>query len=414
MEINPSIFRAYDIRGRYGEEFDNEFARKLGMVLVKYLGAKKIVISRDARASSGELAEHVAEGITSAGCDVIDIGPTSTPLFYFGVISDKADGGIMITASHLGDEFNGFKITREKAVAIGGEELFRDTAESFTSDVGPANAPGGVSKKDLLAVYTNATIEHSGLKAGDIKTRVKFVGNEMVVSEARAVTDNLSILTVEENQDISFEFDADGDRLYVINARGEKIRGDLIGGLLAGYYFQGKKIVYDLRYSQGVLEYLRSKGIKLIPSSIGHTLIKARMREHEAEFCGEQSGHMFFKETGYVEAPTLAMLKILNILRETGKNIDELMAEVSKWHTSEEINFSFDSRQKIMEIIAEVKEKHGDGKINEMDGLRVEYSDWSFLLRPSNTEAKLRLIVDAKTDKLLKTKIPELKKEIGY
>ncbi|MEX0870026.1 MAG: hypothetical protein WDZ39_01185 [Candidatus Spechtbacterales bacterium] len=406
--MNESIFKAYDIRGKYGEEFDNDFAYKLGSVLAIYLGAKNIVISRDMRPSSAELAKHVVAGVISTGCNVIDIGPSSTPLFYFGVINEKADGGVMITASHLGDEFNGFKVTREKAITIGGDELLEKTRELFNSELQIADAPGKTVKKDLIVEYTETAIGHSGLRAGDIESSIKLIGNEMVVKEARAVADKLSISVVEEGENIGFEFDADGDRLVLVSANGESIRGDLVGGLLAGYYYPNSKIAYDLRYSRGVLEYLESKGIELIPSRIGHTLIKAIMREHELDFCGEHSGHMFFKEMGYAEAPTLAMLKVLNILEETGKNIDNLVSEVSKWYTTDEINFTFESREKITEIIGAVKEKYSDGEINEMDGLRVEYSDWSFLLRASNTEAKLRLIVDARTEELLESEKSEL------
>lgn len=408
MEINESIFKAYDIRGKYGEEFDNSFAFKLGAVLASYLEAKTIVVSRDMRPSSAELAKHVVDGIISAGCNVLDMGVASTPLFYFGVINSKADGGIMITASHLGDEFNGFKVTRENAIAIGGDDLLESTREMFNSELGSAEIQGNIEKKDFLPEYTSSVIEHSGLKAGSIKSRIKFIGNEMVVKEARAVADKMEISEVTEGEDIGFEFDADGDRLVVVDSKGNKIRGDLTGGLLAGYYYPNSKIAYDLRYSRGVLEYMVSKGIELIQSRAGHTLIKTVMRENEIPFCGEHSGHMFFKEMGYAEAPTLAMLKILNILEETGKNIGELVQEVSNWHTSDEINFTFENRGDALKVIESVKEKYRDGKINEMDGLRVDYPDWSFLLRPSNTEAKLRLIVDAKTGELLEAEKQKL------
>jgi len=406
--FKEDIFKAYDIRGEYGKDFDNEFAKKLGSVLVKYLGAKKIVIARDMRESSGELAKEVIEGITSMGCDVVDIGSTSTPLYYFGVISESADGGIMITASHLGEEFNGFKVTKRRAISIGGHELLEKARELFENPNSPSKKKGEIINKNLLEEYANASIEHSGVKEGEIKTPIKLIGNEMVLKEIRAVANKLSINVVDEKEEIGFEFDPDGDRISVLNASGEKIRGDLVGGLLAGYYLEGKRVAYDLRYSRGVLEYLESKKIEAIPSRIGHTLIKKVMRENELEFCGEQSGHMFFKEMGYVEASALAMLKILNVLKETGRDIDELAGGVSNWSTTDEINFNLDSRDKISELLKKAKGKYSDGNINETDGVRIEYSDWGFLLRASNTEAKLRLIVDAKTESLMNKKKEEL------
>jgi len=400
-KINKSIFKAYDIRGIYGEEFDNDFAHKLGMVIATYLKAKKLIVSRDMRPSSDELSKHLIDGIISTGCDVIDMGSTSTPLFYFGVISENTDGGIMITASHLGDEFNGFKITSKGAESIGGEKLLENTTELFDTKIEDGNEPGKIFKKDFLKIYTEEILKHSKMEPGSIKIPIKFIGNEMILKEARAVANKMNISVVEKGERLSFEFDADGDRLTVISSNGEKIRGDLIGGLLAGYYFPNNKIAYDLRYSRGVLEYMRSLGIELIPSRIGHTLIKAVMRKHKIEFCGEHSGHMFFKEMGYVEVPMLAALKILNILVQTGKSIEDIISKISNWSTSEEINFTVSDRKKIAKIITGIKNKYNDADINEIDGVLVQYSDWGFLLRASNTEAKLRLIVDAKTEDIL-------------
>lgn len=406
--FDESIFRAYDIRGEYEKDFDDDFAKKLGAVVTKHLDAKKLVVARDMRPSSDNLRKQIVEGIISTGCDVIDIGQTSTPLFYYGVISEEADGGIMVTASHLGDEFGGFKIAKRGAVTIGGDKLHEEAKVLFDGDIEEVEIKGRVSEKNLLEIYKDTIIEHSGLNKGDIETSIKLIANEMVVNEARAVTDKLSITVVENGEDIAFEFDPDGDRLAVYNSNGEKIRGDLIGGMLAGYYYPNQKIAYDLRYSRGVIEYMESKGIEPIPSRIGHTLIKAVMRENEIEFCGEQSGHMFFKEMGYVEVSILAMLKILNVIKKMGKSIDELSQSISTWHTTEEINFSLETRDEALEKIEKAKSQYYDAEINDTDGVRVEYSDWGFLLRASNTEAKLRLIIDAKTGELVEEKKAEL------
>jgi len=406
--FSEKIFKAYDIRGEYGRDFDTHFAKKLGGVLVKHLNAKKLVVSRDMRPTSEALVQEVTAGAVSAGCDVIDLGTTSTPLFYFGVINENADGGIMVTASHLGDEFNGFKITKKNAVGIGGEELLKDTKNLLEKDIKEASNKGKISSKNILEAYVELSIKLSEFKPGEISTAIKLTGDEMVLAEFRAVAKALKINVVESGEEIGFEFDTDGDRLMVFDSSGKKIRGDLIGGLLAGYYFEGKKVVYDLRYSRGVIEFMKSKNIEAIPSRIGHKLIKDLMRERNAEFCGEQSGHIFFKEAGSVEAPALAVLKILRILKETGKGIDELADSVSTWSTIEEINFDFESREEIAKLLEKAKERYSDGSINEADGVRIEYPNWGFLLRPSNTEAKLRLIVDAREPGLLDEKKEEL------
>jgi len=406
--FNESIFKAYDIRGEYRKDFDDDFAKKLGAVVAKHLDAKKLVVARDMRPSSKNLRKQIVEGIISTGCDVIDIGEASTPLFYHGVISEEVDGGIMVTASHLGDEFGGFKVSKKGAITIGGDKLYKEAKSLFETDPKEAEVKGKVSEKDILEDYRDVVIKHSGVSSGDIDIPIKLTANKMVEREVFAVTGELGIPTVEERENIGFEFDADADRLIVKNSTGEKIRGDLIGGLLAGYYYPNQKIAYDLRYSRGVLEYMESKGIDPVPSRIGHTLIKAVMRENKIEFCGEQSGHIFFKEMGYVEVSILAMLKILNIMKETGKSIDELAEATSTWSTTEEINLHLDTRNKALAQIEKIKSKYNDGDLNDIDGIRVEYREWGFLLRVSNTEAKLRLIVDAKTKNLMEEKKSEL------
>jgi len=406
--FNEKIFKAYDIRGEYGKDFDDDFAKKLGGALSSHVNAKKMVVARDSRPSSEKLSREVMEGIVSAGASVINIGMASTPLFYFGVISKGADGGIMVTASHLGDEFNGFKITKEEAMVIGGDELFESTKDLLREGAPASKKKGKISQKDIVGEYVEASIKHSGLKPGEINVPIKFVGNEMVLREINSVTDALNINVVDSDWEIGFEFDADGDRLIILNSSGRKIRGDLIGGLLAGHYMHGKKVVYDLRYSRGVLEYMASKGVETIPSKIGHKFIKEVMRERDAELCIEQSGHMYFKETGYAESSALGMLRILNTIKETGKDIDELARSVSSWSTTDEINFNLESRDKIQEILERIKKKYSDSNINEMDGIRVEYPNWGFLLRPSNTEQKLRLIIDAREADLMDEKREEL------
>lgn len=400
------IFKAYDIRGEYGKDFDSEFAKDLGRVCVEYFKAKKVVIARDARETSTGIAKETISGAVSAGAEVVDIGVCSTPLFYFSVIKEKANCGIMITASHLGEEFNGFKITGEKAVAIGGEE-FLQKAESLFG-VKREEKKGEAESKSFLNEYIEESIKLAQIKTGDIKIPMKISGNEIIINEIGAIVEKLNLNLVKSGEEVLFEFDPDGDRIMVINKNGRKVRGDLIGGLLAGEYFEGKKVVYDLRYSRGVLEYLSRKKITALPSRVGHALIKAVMRKENADFCGEQSGHMYFKEAGSVESSMLAMLLVLKTLQGSGKSVDELVKEVSSWHTTEEINFELDSREKIKEILENIKNKFKDGKIDETDGVKIEYPNWGFLLRASNTEPKLRLIVDAREEGLMREKEEEI------
>lgn len=410
MKFNPEIFKAYDIRGKYGIEFDDDFAEALGAALVGELGAKKILVARDTRPSSELLAQRVLRGITTAGADAIDIGTASTPLFYFGVIHEKTEAGIMISASHLGPEFNGFKIAREGAITMGNTTGLEPimTALHHETEIQPAGKAGNIISKNLLEQYAEFIIDHSKLHPGDIKLKVGLMGEQLPLSEIRYIFHKLGITETKDTPDVIFELDPDGDRLMVHDGQGKLIRGDLFGGAFVMHFFQGKKIVYDIRYCRDVLQYLLSHGVSLTPSKIGHTLIKKVMRENNLDFGAEGSGHMFFKEAGYVEATALMMLKTLIMLSETGKTINELVAPLDTWAYSGEINTPLVSRSDIDPILASLRRCYADGNASTLDGLKIEYPDWGFFVRPSNTEALIRLILEAKTKELMDEKVKEV------
>ncbi len=409
MKYNPDIIKAYDIRGKYGHDFDDEFAYMLGRALVNYLDARELVISRDERETSDVLSQKLIQGIISTGCHVIDIGKTSTPLFYYGVIDMKSIGGVMVTASHLGPEYSGFKITGNNAVIIGKNSGLDEVLEYMAQDGNQVSKEkGDIIQKSILNKHIQWVTNLCGLSKGAVKQKVKLIGNNMALGELMPVLDTLGIEHVDDGYDIAFEFDPDVDRIIVLNYKGEYIRGDLIGGMIANYYYKGKKIAYDVRYSKGVIEYLESHGLDLVPTRVGHTLIKEVLLEHDLEYGGEGSGHMFFKETGHVESTVLAMLRILRILHETGQTVDELIKPLDTWFNTWEINTRLESRQRANEIIEQAKVKYSDGKLNHMDGIIIDYPDWRFLLRISNTEPMIRLIVDAKTKELMEQKRDEL------
>ena len=421
MLFNPGILRNYDIRGAYGKDFDDEFAFRLGAALVYYFKANELVVARDMRESSAGLTQAVIRGITSTGCNVVDIWTASSPFFYYAVIHGSGSAGVMITASHMGPEFNGFKICRKDAMTIGKESGLLDIMKIIQAPDAPTPAPklGIVAVRNLLNEHADFLVLHSQLKPGEVQVKVAIEAEPMIRRELDVIFQKLGIAAVQENYDIKFGFDADGDRLLVYNAHGLQIRGDLVTGVLAADLAQhkhfllhlggGPKVVSDLRGSRGTHDYLVAQKIDLLPSRIGHTYIKQVMKEHQADFSGEASGHMMFKVMNFSESTQLALLKLLKIMETEKKTIDELVQPMVTWAYSGEINTPIEGwPDSVPAILLKVKDRYRDAEISELDGLKVDYRDWWFLLRASGTEPLIRLIVEAKTKSLMDEKIKEV------
>ncbi|MFH1769476.1 MAG: hypothetical protein ABH833_02300 [Parcubacteria group bacterium] len=411
MIFNPDIFRAYDIRGLYGQEFDDEFAYQFGIVLVEFLQARKIVIAHDMRDTSATLAGKMIEGITHAGCDVVNIGVTSTPLCYFGVINEGADGGVMITASHLGDEYNGFKPVGKDAVVIGGDNDNFDILKQMlrTRRVEPLMPKGKVISKDIKADHTEAVIKASGIKPMQFKRRVKLEANSMIVDELGAILLELGVTMDYNNPDIIFTCDPDGDRIQVGDKDNIKVRGDILGAIIARSYFKGQAMVHDVKFSHSVLDYVKHHNITPILSKTGHAFIKQTMRDNDAEFGAEFSGHYMFKAMGFVESVALTMVLILYLLEITDTDAKTLTSSIDSWFNSGEIEYGLSELPRSMdEILAEFKEKYPEGGINELDGVDITYPDWRMLIRPSSTHPAVICIVEAKTKELFEQKKQEL------
>lgn len=414
MKVNPDIFKSYDIRGIYGLDFNEEFAFGLGQALVKFLNGGKIAISRDLRASSVVLKEQFIEGVRSSGTDILDLGVTSTPLFYWAAQKVGAQGGVMVTASHLPESFNGFKIVGERGVNIGLSNGLQEIKQFIDQgqNTSPVNSGGQIEAvADLAEQYAEEVIGLSKVKPGVIKIKFGVEANELISRELAIVLAKLGLEPVSSGHDLLFTFDPDGDRLIVYDTKHQKIRGDLIMGLLAkekiGFFYK-PTVVYDFRSSRGVADDLRRSGLKLFRAPVGHTLIKKIMREQRADFAGELSGHLFFKEMGYAESSYLAMLKILRLLQKFNTDINALVKPFETWAHSDEINIETRDKKQVTSILQKLKEKYKDGKIEEFDGVTVEYSDWWFNIRPSNTEAVLRLVVEAKTKEQMEQKVTEI------
>ncbi|MEK7659044.1 MAG: hypothetical protein AAB338_00065 [Patescibacteria group bacterium] len=391
--VNESIFRVYDIRGKYPDEINEEAVFKISAALVEFLNPDKLIVAHDGRKSSELLKESVMTAIMASGADVIDIGLASSPLFYFTVNRLAAGGGVMITASHNPPDYNGLKLVREKAILIGqsnGLSEIKKTAENIVIN---KIRKGEVIKKDLSKEYENYLFKKAGI---DKEPEIK---------------------------DIRFEFDSDSDRLLVYE-KGKQIRADLLSGVIIKDFLDKKSFlsgifrkpifIYDFRFSKAIPEYILQSGGEAICSRVGHFFIKEAMRRNRAFFGAELSGHFYFKDVFYVEVPILMKLKLLKIMNETGESLAELIKPFEKYFHSGEINIEASDQKQAASLIQRLKENYKDGKIDELDGITIGYpttsfgTSWWFNLRPSNTEPVLRLVVEAETQYVLDQKIKEI------
>lgn len=430
------IFRAYDIRGKYPSELDEELAYKVGKAYVKLLKCKKVVIGRDMRLSSNSIFDALAKGITDSGCDVVDIGMSTTPMLYHA--SRIYEGGIMITASHNPGKYNGIKLCREKSIPIGkdnGLEKIRKYVEKGKfKDI---NKKGKITKKDFFKTYVSSLRRFSkGIK--DIRVVVD-TGNGMaglVVPDLFKEIDvklfplffkidgsfpnhqpnpllskNLRSLkkkVKEKKADIGIAFDGDADRVIFVDEKAREVPADLITGLIAREILKKKKgtILYDLRSTNAVREIIEENNGKAKMCRVGHAFIKRQMRKQNALFAGELSGHYYFKEANFTDNAVIAMFYVLKLMSSSKSRLSELVDSLRRYHDSGEINFKVDDKDK---IIAKIEKKYSScSKVTYLDGVRFDFKDWWFNLRKSNTEPYLRLNIEANSKKLLLEKKKEI------
>ncbi|MEM4282740.1 MAG: phosphomannomutase/phosphoglucomutase [Candidatus Woesearchaeota archaeon] len=436
------IFKAYDIRGIYPSELDEQIARRIGRAFVSALGSKKVIVGRDCRISSPKLAAALIEGILEQGADVIDIGLCSTPMIYFA--SQSADA-IMVTASHNPKEYNGFKLCKKGGIRIAQKSGISKIEQIFKQGkfVPVAKAKGKHFKRHLLPSYVFHVLKFArGIK------KLKLVvdgGNGMAGLTFPAIARRLPckviplcfkldgnfpnhppnpFLTgvlkelqervVKEGADLGIAFDADCDRVAFVDEKGKIARGDLIALLIARDILKrkaGAKIFCDVRCSRVVEEEIKRLGGRFERSKVGHAFIANKMRKEDAEFAGELSEHYYFKENFYCDSGDIAVIHMLNILSEEKKPLSALIKPFQRYYQSGELSFEA-SQQVAKRIVSVLVEIYSSGRQSRLDGLTVEYKDWWFNIRPSHTEAMIRLNVEAKTKKLLDKRLEEIKKHI--
>ena len=432
------IFKAYDIRGIYPEQIDADLAEKIGRAFVVFTNAKKIVVGRDMRPHSQPLFEGLTRGITRQGADVIDLGLCSTPMSYHANGFLQADGSVMITASHNPGEWNGFKLCKAQAVPISGDTGIADIqmlveANKFTD----APVPGKVTQYDIAPEYTRFLRSYARMDR-KLKVVVDYA-NAMGLYEFAGIKDFFEVVplydtldgtfpnhlanplqlntldairkkVVEVGADFGAAFDGDADRCGFIDDKGEIIPMDLFTALIAmdilGEPGCGRAtILYDLRSSWAVREAIRDHGGKPSMSRVGHAFIKNQMRKENAVMAGELSGHYYFRENYVAESQGLAIIKLANLICKSGKPVSELVKPLKKYSQSGEINSKVAD---VKAILDKIRAKYADGRMFELDGISVEYSDWWFNVRASNTEPLLRLIVEAKDKATMEAKRDEI------
>lgn len=444
-EIDPTIFKAYDIRGTYPNQIDADVCYRIARAYTASQGWKKVVVGHDMRDTADVLVEATIKGIIDQGGDVVPIGLTSTPMYYYAVNLLKADAGMMVTASHNPAEYNGFKMTGPEAIPsisyIDNTELWkRASAGEFPE---PAHKGKVYPKEDVLDSYIEAVIENAGISSfGNLKIAVDTangmggfilpklfakVGNEPIKlfweidgtfpnHEANPL--KLSTLkwlqeSVKENKaDFGAAFDGDGDRVAFVDETGEPISGDLVTALIARTMLKkkpGAKILYDIRSSWVVPEEIKAAGGIPVPCRVGHGLIKRQMRSECGYFAGELSSHYYFSDFYYTDNGDLAFLNIVKLLLEEGKPFSELVAPLKRYYHTPEINSKVDDVEGKLSLL---KTMYEGGRFNELDGLTVEFEDWWFNVRPSQTEPLLRLNLEAKTKELMEEKTEEVLKII--
>ncbi len=446
--VNEAIFKAYDIRGVFKEDFDEVTAKRVGQAMVLFTNAKTVVVGRDMRASSPGLAKAVIEGVTSMGADVIDIGECSTPVFNYAVAEyDLHDCGIMVTASHNPAKYNGFKLSYGDALPIGKGSGMDEIKKLVLEGEFKEQKVGNVVESPITDEYIEKIFSFVDVKkikpmkiiidagngmAGPILEKIfkRLPQIEMISMyfkpdgtfphhEANPIKEeNLADLKKKMKEvmpDLGVAYDGDCDRIGFVDEQGETIPGDFMTALLAKEILKnnkGAKVHYDLRSSWSVRDTILEAGGKPEMCMVGHALIKKLMRETGAVFSGELSSHFYYKDFYTVESGDLTLLFILQLLSEEGKKMSELVEPLKRYFHSGEINFEVEDKEGMMKKLEDMYSQ--DAKdVSHLDGIRLEFEDWWFNVRPSNTEPLLRLNLEAKTKEIMEEKRDEISKIIS-
>jgi phosphomannomutase len=439
--LDPKVFKAYDVRGLYPAELDEAGAEAIGRAYVEQFEPRRIAVGRDMRLSSPPMQEALMRGAASAGADVLDLGLIGTEMLYFAVGSLGLEGGGMVTASHNPKEYTGMKLVRRGALPVGGESGLLDVRDRAIADAEPeAPAPGTIEPYDIWPAFVERVLSFVGVSAIKPLKVVIDAANGMAGTMLPPVLERLPVETIrcyfepdgsfpnhepnpllpenrefivrktlEEGADLGVAFDGDADRCFFVDDTGEFVPGDFVTALFAESVLEkepGAKIVYDVRASRAVPETIeRDGGIPLV-ERVGHAFIKARIRKEDAAFAGEVSGHYYFRDFSQADTGTVPFLLMLELISKKGRPLSEILAPLrSRYFITGEINTPVaDVALKLQEL----KERYADGRISHLDGISIDYDDWHFNVRPSNTEPLLRLNLEAVSEQLMEQKRDEV------
>lgn len=452
MVIDPTIFKEYDIRGIYPTQITEDSAYLIGRAIATLFlkenpGALLTMgVCGDMRISTPSLKAAIESGLTDSGINLVDIGLASTPTFYYAVATLGLDGGVQISASHNPAQYNGYKIVRSGAVPMSGDTGVRDiyqivADESFvplSNKRGTLTHSTGITEKAAQAYFSLVDTSRfkkfkvvvdaaNAMGSLDYEALFKLLDAELVpmnfkldgtfpAHEADPLkSENLCDLSraiVTEAADFGIAADGDADRVFLLDEKGQVIPAESVYALLAQDVLQNQPtatFTEEVRFGRVVRDVFAGSGAELIPTPVGHSLIKKIMVSTDALMGGEVSGHFYFKMPfGTFEAPSYLILKFMEIISKADKPVSEIVAPYKKYANSGEVNTKVNSRDEVGHIIARIKSHYKDGKQLELDGIKVEYDNWWFIVRASNTEPVIRLIVEANTPELMQEKREEL------
>lgn len=444
MQINPGIFKSYDIRGIYNSELFDETAEAVARAFTKIIKPQTVIVGRDARVSSPALHQNLLAGFQRVGVHVIDIGTVSTDMYYFACAT-KHLPGIMVTASHNPKEYNGFKMVRQIPYLLSGEDGIQQIrqvieSESFPEDkahskpVEQWDVMGGFIQKMLslidvtalkpIKIYCDTANGMVGPSLIELFKHIPQIqmtpmyfepdgtfpnhGGDPLLEENRR---ELMRIVPENNADLGFAFDPDGDRFFCVDKTGRFVSGDFMTALLSEYFldkYPASAIVYDIRASHAVSNKITAKGGKPFYNRVGHAYIKKRMMDEGAVFGGEVTGHYYFKDFFYCDSGVAPMLYLMDMLSKSKKSLDQMLDELEqKYFISGEINTKGANAG---EVFARIEQQYSKAalEIIRVDGITMEMGEWHFNVRASNTEPLVRLNLEATTQALMEEKRDEL------
>ncbi len=440
-------FHAYDIRGVYNRDFNKELVYKIGFFLPELLNSKKVLIGRDVRESSPEIHSYLIKGITDSGADVYDLGITTTPMVYFATGKFGFTASVQITASHNPKEYNGLKVSGEFALPVGYDTGLGKLKEwTETREVVPSQTKGVVKTLDIKDEYIKFLLKYKK-ELGDLRIGVDL-SNGMAALLIKDVlgqpsenlhyiydtldgtfpnheanplvqenVEDLKRLVKERSCHVGVIFDGDGDRVMFVDENGRFISPDLMIALLGHYFLEerGEKgaVLQDIRSSKAVGEYLGPMGATMHTWRVGRAFAAHKLREIDGVYGGELAGHYYFRDFFYSDSGIMAALIVLGVIadkRREGKSLSQLISSIERYQNSGEINFKIDKKKEAMDLVRDYFTSSEQPIASyDFDGYRVEFKDWWFNIRPSNTEPYLRFLAEATTQELLNSKISKLK-----